>query len=74
MIEVAYKNRAYCPGCEAAIWSDVTCGNISCPCGGASIRNNVLIVGNPVTDEDAFKAQAASDLQVPIDEVVVVAL
>jgi hypothetical protein len=74
LIEVAYKTRAYCANCEAAIWTDAGGGNIICPCGGAEIDSEAVVAGDPVTDEAAFKAQAAADLQVSVDDIEVVAL
>lgn len=74
MIEVAYKTRVFCPECNAAIWTDLSCGSAICPCGGAHIHNDVVQAGDPVTDEVAFKQQAADDLQVTVAEIEVIAL
>jgi len=61
VVTVTYFTRAYCRTCDAAIWSD-TGGGIICACGYAQIEHDIVLSGDAVTDEKAFKAQAASDL------------
>jgi len=43
-------------------------------CGGAHIQNDVIQSGGPVTDEAAFKQQAADDINQPVENVEIVAL
>lgn len=69
---VTYITRAFCPGCNAAIWTDPGGDSIICDCGGAEIQNDTVLRGDEVTNEATFKKQAADLLGEPIRNVTIV--
>ncbi len=69
--KIIYITRAFCKGCNAAIWSEPGGYSIICDCGGAEIQNDTVLRGDKVTDETAFKQQGADLLGEPVENVTV---
>jgi len=62
MIHV-WVTRARCPS-TGYFWTNPGGCSIICSCGGHSILDDVVISGDPVTDEDAFRAAVCEDIHV----------
>ncbi len=55
-------------------WTNPGAGSIGCcvHCALALIQDNVIIVGDVVTDEEAFKQAVADDLGVAVEDLTLV--
>lgn len=56
----AWVARAQC-GC-GYLWTTPGSPSVVCACGAAAIVDDVVVAGNPVTDDDAFTAAVTADL------------
>lgn len=59
-----WVTRVYCPECESYSWTNPGSGSVICACSSASIIENVIMSGDAVTDESAFRSAVAADLGV----------
>jgi hypothetical protein len=68
MVTVLHRwvTRVYCPGCETFSWTNPGAGSVLCLCGVSEIRDDVVVSGDPVTDETAFAQAVADDLQIDV--------
>jgi len=57
-----WVTRAYCPGCGDHLWTTPGSGRIFCTCGGAEIRDDVVITGEEVSDDALFLQVVRDDL------------
>jgi hypothetical protein len=69
-----WVTRAKCPNpecCRAYIWSNPGSGSVVCGCGSSRIYKDVVLAGDPVTDEEEWVQAVANDLTVPLEDLVV---
>ena len=65
MEEHIWVTRVYCPGCDQYSWSNPGSGTVLCRCTGAEIRHDVIIRGQEVIDEVAFRAAVVMETGIP---------
>jgi len=58
-----WTTRAKCPS-TGYFWTNPGSPSIICSCGGHSIIDDVLISGEAVTDEVAFRAAVCADINI----------
>jgi len=63
MITHIWTTRALCPT-TGYFWTNPSSPNIICSCNNHKIIDNIIITGDAVTDESAFRAAVCADINV----------
>ena len=53
-------------------WTTGVSQSVVCKCGDSKIENDVVVSGDPVTDEAAFKLAVANDYNKDVSEITII--